>query len=196
MAGVGCHPLLQRAYRRATVRILSLTAAIRHASIVAIMETSATLTATIASLEARVIELRRQIACHPWSQELAILADAVDRLRRIPDSAQDVAHRPTIFNSPEPDQASIPLSAPIPNTILGAAEALVERAHEPLGTRALLTMLPQHGVRVGGKDPARNLSSIISKRSKRLRSVGKRENARWWLIGRPLPAELLREAAE
>lgn len=153
---------------------------------------SATRPHTIAALQARISELRKEIARHPLSQELAILVETVERLRQIPEEAGSAA----LASSPPLPFGSLPRDAEVPGTILGAAEALVSQAREPIPTRDLLSMLPRFRVYVGGKEPARNLSSILSKRSDRLCSVPWKGTMGWWLKSRPVPHESTREAAE
>jgi hypothetical protein len=154
---------------------------------------SATLNDTIAALEARLAELRKELARHPLARELAILAEAVEKLRQLPGTGR--AESPEIA---PPLPLSFPRSAgKRPRaTILDAAEQIVMRAPHPLSTREIVAVLAQTGVVVGGANPASNLSSTLSKRAKRLRSIGHRKNARWWPIDRPLPSETLQEAAE
>jgi len=134
------------------------------------------LSKTIADIEVRIGELRSEIAQHPLSLELAILLEALDKLRSIPAASEAMELR-TPVRAPESERL----------TLLEAAERAVEEAGYPLQTRELIIQVPRFGVTVGGSSPMKNLSSILSKRSRRLQSIRWNGGSGWWLKGQPLP---------
>ena len=67
---------------------------------------AAMLSKTIANIEARIGELRIEIAQHPLSLELAILEEARDKLRRIP-AVSEVMDLATLEPDPEPERLTL-----------------------------------------------------------------------------------------
>jgi uncharacterized membrane protein len=121
------------------------------------------LSKTLSDIEARVREIRTEIARHPLSLELAILEEALGKLRGIM-TAPPVEAAPPEVPVPEPEQSGR-------ITLQEAAERAIEEARYPLPTREVVAEMPRFGVTVGGNWPMKNVSSILSKRSKRVASM-------------------------
>lgn len=66
--------------------------------------------------------------------------------------------------------------------------AIIEKAGVPVPTPVLLAELKERGVEVGGKDPAINLASGLS-RSDEFQSVAFMGGRGWWLAGKSVPDE-------
>lgn len=109
-----------------------------------------TQTSTINLLKAQIEDLEAELRKNPIYRELEILRDTVRKLEGLSSSTAATPSEP-----PRPIIGSITIREAV-------LRALEERGY-PMSTKDLVTVLPVYGKTVGGKDPAVNLASILSK---------------------------------
>jgi hypothetical protein len=146
---------------------------------------------SLAPIENQIAALRRQLEAHPLFQELSILEETRDKLKRIAQGADDIKVKIT-------DSATIKVLTGTPEwrrkprngnavTLLEAVSHALESVGHPLTTKELVDILPNHGATVGGKKPLANLTSIMSKRGDPIHSVKWHERTAWWFNNREIP---------
>jgi hypothetical protein len=138
---------------------------------------------SLASVDARIAELKSELKASAVYQELAVLEEmrpklaAIDNVEGAPRVGGGI---PRILSGRKGKQPKGRV------TQHEAAEAAVRGAGHPLTTVELVQALPAHGAVPSAKNAEVNLTSIISKRGN-LRSVRWRDRRAWWLKDQEVP---------
>lgn len=102
--------------------------------------------------------------------------EAVDALAKIGPPVRSASDRKN-------ERAARPSLAMQPTR--NAVQAILEEAGRPIETRALVPLVKQRGIEIGGKDEIATLSARLS--SSPMFTV--RRGIGWWFEGRPIPGD-------
>jgi hypothetical protein len=130
---------------------------------------------SLASVDARIRELKAELQASPLYKELAILEEMRPKLAAINGIAA---------SDPSPKRRGKQPKGQF--TQHEAAEKAVEAAGHPLQIDEIVTALPMFGAVISGPNARPNLTSVLNKRSA-LHAVKWQGRAAWWFKNRALP---------